>query len=928
MRTSTTEHTFTVATPFGGCGGGALGAQRAVQSFRGSTGRVELLGGYDSDPYACAAFRYLTGVEEACVDARALTPADVRRLWGPVAPWAFISSPPCVGATALISHAKASTDHYVEMNGLMLPSTQTILDAYGPDPSNLPAFFIFENVPGLGSEKRGGGMLKKLFALFRSYKCFAIHKGHHNARHIGGGAQNRVRLLVLVRNIVRVPVFLYKPPHREGLVVGDVLGPLPLPDDPRGGPMHRTTRRMSFLNRLRLWAIEAGKDWRSLRDRTDALAMKIPDGVHASLYRVADEKEAAPVVTCATRPGGGALSVADSRVPVELVPDGTAWNHGILGVLDPQKPSGAVTGEGRPMCGRFAVADERVPIDLAPAEGTEWHPNVLGVLGPRDVAGVVTTEGRPTNGSFAVAAPVPVDLMPEREPFKGAYGVMAPDGTAGAITREAAPSTGTFAIAAPVPVDLLGGERGWHDEILGVLAPDQAVGAVTRRAGPTTGRFSVAATVPIDLTMPDGTFQHVNAVAGWNGASGCVTTSPAPSSGGIAAADPRVPIDLRPQPGNPNLHENKYLVLRWDRASKSVITATRVGSGAPSVAQPVDLETEAFRGSYGVLSPLEPSGAVKRNAFPTTGPYSVAAPVPVDLVPPRDCFDAGYGVLAKHQPSRAIAATSAVGCGAYAVADDVPRAPLELGLTCEPHAGAYGVQDFAEPAKTVLAQGCIDNTTAAVADPRETPRYVILTCAQVEQIVSGEMPIPFAIVDPARPDVALAIVDDLKKPAYRLVRENGPRGRVLEKREPVTVVLVSPDDTWHRELTTLELAVLQDFPWMHRGVPLDFGGGTTEQRGIVGNAIPPSVMEAVLKQIILSSLASAQSFFLAPSDWDVWVQGLRDEGYEIIDAGHRPLDFGGGVVLDDGAVVKRKTKRGPWHERRATAVPARTDAHR
>lgn len=739
------EHTFTVATPFGGCGGGALGAQRATAGFRGLRGRVHLLGGYDSDPYACRAFEYLTGVPETCADARSLTPADIRAMWGAVAPWAFISSPPCVGATALISHAKASTDHYVEMNGLMLPSTRAILEAYGPDPMKLPAWFIFENVPGLGSDRRGGGMLKQLFALFRSYKCFAIHKGHHNARHIGGGAQNRVRLLIMVRNTARVPVFLYKPPHQEGLVVGDVIGPLPLPDDPAGGPMHRTTAKMSFRNRLRLWAIPAGKDWRSLRDRSDAASMKVPKGAHANLYRVVGEGEAAPVVTCARRPGGGALSVADERVPVELVP--------------------------------------------------------------------------------------------QREPFAGAYGVLAPGQAAGAVTREAAPSTGAFAVAASIPA---------------------------------------------------------------------------------------CPVDLLPQADNPNLHENKYVVLPWDGSAKAVTTATRIGSGAQSVAQPIDMvpDRAPFRGAYGVLHPLDPSGAVIGNARPTTGPYSVAGdvPQPVDLVPPRDCFDAGYGVLRKGDVARTIASTASVGNGAYAIADDVPRAPIRLELGCEPHAGAYGVQAFDAAGKTVLAHGSIDNTAAAVADPRETPRYVILTCAQVEQIVSGEIPVPFAIVDPEHPDRPLAIVDDLDKPAYRLVREVDARGRAKEKRQPVTVVLISADGTWHRELTTLELAVLQDFPWLHRGKPLDFGGGTTQQRGVVGNAIPAKVMEAVFGQIIISSLASAQSFFLAPSDWEVWVQGLRVEGYEILDAGHRPVVIGGGVVLDDGATrwrdrpcrtSKKKAKRRP-----------------
>ena len=686
----TADNVLTVATPFGGCGGGALGAQRAVGRFRGLSGSVRLLGGYDFSAYACKAFEYLTGVEQTCADATALTADDIRRMWGPVAPYAVVSSPPCVGATPLISHKKAATERYVEMNGLMLPSTQTILEAYGPDLLDLPAVFLFENVPGLGNDKRGGKTLKALCALLTSYG-YVIHKGHHNARHIGNGAQNRIRLLIVARNPARMPVFLYKPPHRKGLVVGDVLGPLPLPDDPAGGPMHRTTAKMSFLNRLRLWAIPAGKDWRALREQGDAVALK-----------------------------------------------------------------------------------------------------------------------------------------PSKARFKGSLGVLAADQPSGAVTGEAAPSTGAYNVSAQVPVDLV------------------------------------------------------------------------------------------PQAGNENLHTNKYVVVPWDGTAGAVTTATRIGSGAPGVAQPIDLATadSAFHhgagpGRWGVLAPVDAASTVTSNARINTGPFSVAAAVPVDLVPEKACFPAGYGVLAKDQPSRTIKSTASVGCGAYAIADDVPQ-PLNLALNCAPRAGSYGVQAFEDPSKVVIAHAKVDNSTAAVADPRPAPRYVILSCEQVEQIVRGEVRVPFAIVDPENPGEALAIVDDLKKPAYRVVREERGRGqhrRIVERREPVPVVLVSRDGMWHREMTTLELAVLQQFPWMHNGVALDFGGGPTAQRKVIGNAIPPTVMEAIFGQIIISDLASKQSFFLSPSDWEVWVDGLRREGYEVISAGHGPIHLGGGVVLDDGAVMKTKARK-------------------
>ncbi len=194
------------------------------------------------------------------------------------------------------------------------------------------------------------------------------------------------------------------------------------------------------------------------------------------------------------------------------------------------------------------------------------------------------------------------------------------------------------------------------------------------------------------------------------------------------------------------------------------------------------------------------------------------------------------------------------------------------------------------------------------------PRYVVLSWAQVQAITSGEIPLPFAIVDPADPTTPLAIVDDIDKPAFRLVRTVSKSGKVTEKREPVTVVLIARDGTWHRELTTLELGALQDLPWMHNGAPLDFKGTTTAQRKVIGNMIPAKVMEAVFGQMLLSSLASADGFMLAPSNWDVWVQGLRDEGYEVLDAGHGPVHVGGGLVLDDGAFIdgpkpKRNSKR-------------------
>ena len=76
----------TVFFMFGGGGLGAFGFKQSETALRGMTARFRVIGGFDYDPYACGVFKYLTGVEEACCDARAMTPESLRRIAGEEAP--------------------------------------------------------------------------------------------------------------------------------------------------------------------------------------------------------------------------------------------------------------------------------------------------------------------------------------------------------------------------------------------------------------------------------------------------------------------------------------------------------------------------------------------------------------------------------------------------------------------------------------------------------------------------------------------------------------------------------------------------------------------------------------------------------------------------------------------------------------------------
>lgn len=263
-----------------------------------------------------------------------------------------------------------------------------------------------------------------------------------------------------------------------------------------------------------------------------------------------------------------------------------------------------------------------------------------------------------------------------------------------------------------------------------------------------------------------GPFGNTYRVTGWEDPVGTITSSPAPSSGAAAVADPR--IALSDKPGR---HLNQYNVRSWEQPAKTVTGASRPGSGAPAVADP-----RYHRGVLGVTAWDEPSGVVTAGAAPSRGRFSVADP----------------------------------------------------RLSCTPRSGAYGVLSWQEAAATITGSMRLDNGKAAVADPR---------IPELEQLIE-------------------------------LIPEN-------PKRPPkFTPVIIAADGTWHRPLTTLELAVLQSFPATINGEPLKLdGNSTTAWRERIGNAIPPSAGHAIGNEMLLALLASKLQTEHV-SDGPIWVSPI------------------------------------------------------
>lgn len=373
------QRVFRVAHLACGLGSGALGFRQSNPKVGNVSARFETAGGIDIDPGALANFEHLTGVKgthldlfsreqyvayhghEPPEDWREATPADLRRVFGHVD--VAFSSPPCRGLTSLLDPKHVGSAKYEALNQLTLRCYWLLLEAYKDDPIRI---LLLENVPGLAT--KGRHLLDQIYAILRHYG-YAVAEDSHDVGPIGGLAQHRRRFLMVARHRELVPPFLYRPEKKPMKTVGEVLGALPLPGDPRGGIMHRIPN-LRWKTWSRLAFIEPGSDWRSLQD------LAVEDG------RLRD---------WAIRPlDGAALDVGG------LLPERAPHNQ-VMGVKEWTGQTGTIQGASRPANGSFCVADPRY--------GMRVRRPTLGVRQWDGTTGTVTGQTHPTNGAFSVGDP-------------------------------------------------------------------------------------------------------------------------------------------------------------------------------------------------------------------------------------------------------------------------------------------------------------------------------------------------------------------------------------------------------------------------------------------------------------------------------------------------------------------------------------------
>ena len=316
-----------------------------------------------------------------------------------------------------------------------------------------------------------------------------------------------------------------------------------------------------------------------------------------------------------------------------------------------------------------------------------------------------------------------------------------------------------------------------------------------------------------------GLYDNNHQVQEWTASARTVIGATRPGSGAACVADPRAAG-----------FANSHVVVGWNSASGTVVAVgNRPIAGGPSVADPRPMP--CFKTSLGIVPWGAPTGTVTTGGRPSKGAFSVADPR-------AKWFEHAYRILPWSDPSFTVHGQGLPGTGAYTVAD--PRVTEGVTpLDCAPPAGAYGVLSWWEAARTITAAGQINDGPFAVAVPR----------------------LP---ADPA------AIIDNPRRSPFVVVSG---------KRVNVPVVITAADGTWHRPLTPLELARLQDLPAVVDGAPLRLHGenvGAWVQR--IGNAVPVGAARAIAKEMLHTLLSADAGAGLLPSGGVVWVRDSAQGG--------------------------------------------------
>ncbi|WP_308722472.1 DNA cytosine methyltransferase [Paenibacillus polysaccharolyticus] len=324
----------------------------------------------------------------------------------------------------------------------------------------------------------------------------------------------------------------------------------------------------------------------------------------------------------------------------------------------------------------------------------------------------------------------------------------------------------------------------------------------------------------------------------------CITGSAGPNQGAANISDP----NLTNREGR---HPGVYRIVPADEPAPCV-TGTRFGSGAIAVADP-RVNTNMHPDSYGVQD-WEATAKTVRSAnriMQATG--SVSDP----RVPNRPGrYTDQFRMQSTDGPAATVTGSMDVQNGAQLIPD-----PNVLG---QYHDGAYRVSDWANTSPTVTTGGVSAGQGKVIADPR---------------IKSNPRADTMGVLDWDQPSKTVIGSADVHAAAVAV-----PDPRIPKDNEQRVWTIISLDGTWHRPLTTYELAMIQSFPThLPDGRPFQLERcSDAKAREYIGNAVPPDAQEE-MGNVLLLAAAEAEAGISFELSWNpVWVAPVADEIPAII----------------------------------------------
>ena len=372
---------------------------------------------------------------------------------------------------------------------------------------------------------------------------------------------------------------------------------------------------------------------------------------------------------------------------------------------------------------------------------------------------------------------------------------------------------------------------------LGVTPWTEPSGTVAGESFPTNGKFAVAD----PRYVGKGEYGQLG-VRDWTQTLGAVTGQASPGQGGYSVADPR--------PVGSDKHSQRTMlgVTPWDQPSAAISGRGTPTTGRYAGADPRPKNNRSFNNTYPVAEWEKPCKTVIGAPAPVEGALSTADPRHHG----NPKFSSLYRIIPWSKPS--VAVTGANGGTAAAVAD--PRPANDM------FHNAFRTVGWKEPSLAITGQHAPTNGAISVADPRPT----FSKTSTGDYSTQGN----YGVVPWTEPTGAVSAA---------ACHDNG-RWAVADPREPLpaatdrlVAVIQSLDGTWHRPLTTLELAALQSLVDPDDLTALD-GSSDTAWRERIGNAVPPDAAQAIADTMALTLLLAWSGEGFALSDTSIWVRPI------------------------------------------------------